>query len=258
MSLGRGLRAGLPVPPGFALSVDLVETVAAGQAEAVASLESIFGRMEGSLAVRSSAVGEDSAEASFAGQHETILNVDSHPALVDAVRRIRESANFESALAYRRRLGIDERPRIGVAVQELIAADCAGVLFTRDPISGADELVIEAAWGLGEAVVSGLVEPDHYRLSPAGHLLSSRAGLKDIAITLNRDGGTAETPVEERRAGSLCLDTELLTRLHALALACVDHYHDGLDIEWAVRNGELYLLQCRAITRQAGTGRAGG
>ncbi len=197
------------MPPGFALSADLVETVAAGHAEAGTSLESISGRVEGALAVRSSAVGEDSAEASFAGQHETFLNVDSHPALVDAVRRIRESANFESTRAYRRRLGIDGRPRIGVTVQELIVADCARVLFTRDPMSGADELVIEAAWGLGEAVV-----PD-------------------------------------RRSA-------LLARLHALALACVDHYQEGLDIEWAVRDRELYLLQCRAITRQAGSGRAGG
>ena len=130
------------------------------------------------LAVRSSAVGEDSEEASFAGQHLTCLNVRSAADGVAAVAAIWRSAHSDSALAYRRRLGLTDSPRIAVVVQQLVDADCAGVLFTRNPLDGADELVVEAAWGLGEAVVAGLVTPDRFRVARDGTVLERVAGTR--------------------------------------------------------------------------------
>ena len=168
VQLGVGIRAGLPVPAGFAVSADHVEAVvctdAEADADAVAALRAAC--VDGAVrAVRSSAIGEDSGVASFAGAHLTVLGVRGAAAIVDAVRKVHASGLTAGARAYRDRLRLAERPRMAVVVQELIDADVAGVLFTRNPVSGAAERVIEASWGLGEAVVAGLVIPDLYRQS---------------------------------------------------------------------------------------------
>ena len=143
-SLARSLTAGLPVPPGFALGTTLVEALFDGHPEALTHLRVEFTNLAGPCAVRSSAIGEDSEDASFAGQHVTLLNVRREDHLVDAVLMVRESAHTESARAYRRTLGVDEAPRVGVVVQRMIEPDCAGVLFTKNPLNGSDERVIEA------------------------------------------------------------------------------------------------------------------
>ena len=126
--------------------------------------------MRAPLAVRSSCVDEDSAEASFAGQHLTLLNIPSCDEVPDAVREIWWSANSDSAITYRQRVGLFRQPSVGVVVQALLDPDCAGVMFTRNPINGADERVIEASWGLGEAVVAGRVVPDNYRIARSGEV----------------------------------------------------------------------------------------
>jgi pyruvate, water dikinase len=240
--------AGLPVPPGVALSCDFVESVATG-AEAVATeMEASCRDLQRPLAARSSAVGEDSEAASFAGQHLTCLNVSSLPALVDAVRAIWESAHSASALAYRRRLGLEDEPRIGVVVQELVPADCAGVLFTRNPVDGSDEILIEASWGLGEAVVAGLVTPDRFRLTRDGTVLERVPGTKDLAIEAAPDGGTRQTETPARRVHELCLDDAELGELCALALQCEEVFGGTQDVEWTFADGSLYLLQRRALT----------
>src|ERR671916_162836 len=194
--LAAAVRAGLPVPGGVALPVGFVDAVATDQPDAIRKLEESCVTLDGPVAVRSSAVGEDSETASFAGQHLTCLNVQpSLPALADAVHAIWKSAHSESALAYRQRLGLPREPQIGVVVQELVVADCAGVLFTRNPSNGADEIVIEASWGLGESVVAGLVTPDRFRISPEGAALERTPGMKDIAIRILPEGGTQESEV---------------------------------------------------------------
>jgi len=248
-SLARSLRAGLPVPPGFALGTTHVEEVHNGHAEAVAHLKVEFARLAGPCAVRSSAIGEDSADASFAGQHVTILNVRHENEVAGAVLRVRESAYTESARAYRRTLGMDETPRVGVVVQRMIEPDCAGVMFTRNPITGADERIIEASWGLGEAVVAGLVVPDNYALDGSGRVLRRTAGDKDIALRGAPEGGTVEEAVSDYLVAALCLSDDMLTHLHGLALECEALFGKGLDVEWAFAGETLYLLQCRAMTR---------
>jgi pyruvate,water dikinase len=248
-SLARSLQAGLPVPPGFALGTTLVEAVFGNHLEALTHLRYEFTRLAGPCAVRSSAIGEDSEDASFAGQHLTILNVRGEDLVVDAVLKVRESAHAESARAYRRTLGMDEAPRVGVVVQRMIEPDCAGVMFTRNPLDGSDERVIEASWGLGEAVVAGVVVPDNYALDEWGRVLRRTAGEKDIALRASRHGGTVEEAVPEELVTAFCLSDEMLATLHELAVRCESLFGKGLDLEWAFADGILYLLQCRAITR---------
>ncbi|WP_437675352.1 PEP/pyruvate-binding domain-containing protein [Sorangium sp. So ce131] len=247
--LGRARRSGLPVPPGWAASAGFVERVVAGDEAAVGRLVEAFVELDGPVAVRSSGVGEDGAAASFAGQHATELNVRGREALLEAVHKVHRSARTEAALAYRRRLGLPPEPRLGVVVQRLVHAECAGVLFTRHPTTGADERVIEAAWGLGEAVVAGLVTPDSYRVARGGRVLERRPGEKDLAIVWSEAGGTEEVPVEAERVGALCLDDARLAALDALAAACEAAFGGTQDIEWAFAGDRLYLLQRRAITR---------
>src|SRR6476661_8837653 len=133
-------------------------------------------------AARSSAPDEDGADASFAGQHLTLLNVPTVDDLVAAVREIWWSANSDSAITYRQRVGLFARPSVGVVVQSLLDPDVAGVMFTRNPINGADERLIEASWGLGEVVVAGRVIPDSFRMDRAGVVLERTPGLKKLAI----------------------------------------------------------------------------
>ena len=108
--------------------------------------------------------------------------------------------------------------------------------------------MIEAAWGLGEVVVAGLVIPDYYRLSPEGEILEQRIGEKDIALRLLREGGTEEVEVQPEQANARILDDADLQNLHQLALRCESVYGKFLDIEWGLTQGALVLLQCRAIT----------
>jgi pyruvate,water dikinase len=248
-SLARSLGAGLPVPPGFALGTTNVEAIFEGHAEALRQLRLEFAGLAGPCAVRSSAIGEDSDAASFAGQHVTILNVRHEDHVADAVLKVRESAHTESARAYRRTLDMDEAPRVGVVVQRMIEPDCAGVMFTRNPLNGSDERVIEASWGLGEAVVAGLVVPDNYVLDERGRVLRRTAGEKDIALRGAPEGGTVEEPVADHLVTAFCVTDDMLAKLHTLAARCESFFGRGLDLEWAVAEGTLYLLQCRAMTR---------
>ncbi|HXV62892.1 MAG TPA: PEP/pyruvate-binding domain-containing protein [Vicinamibacteria bacterium] len=248
VGLGDAARHGLPVPPGVALSGDLVEAVASGDETAIEKVGKAIADLKPPFAVRSSAVDEDGAAASFAGQHLTLLNVHSASDIPDAVREVWWSANSDSAITYRLRVGLFTRPSVGVVVQMLLNPTAAGVMFTENPVTGADERMIEASWGLGEAVVNGLVIPDHFRLDRSGQVLERKAGRKRIAIRSLPNGGTFEEPVPPEQVSQLCLDNSQLAALGILALQCEKVYGPRRDIEWALQNGTLYLLQCRAIT----------
>lgn len=248
-SLGRSLRSRLPVPDGFGLDVDSVGEVVRAGSGAAPSCEPMLQRLGGRVAVRSSAVGEDARDASFAGQHVTILNAASLESMIHAIAEVYRSAHTPSALAYRARMGISGSPQIAVVVQRLVDADSAGVLFTRNPTSGARERLIEAAWGMGESVVSGAVVPDAYRIDPEGEILERSIGVKDVELKLQPGGGTAEVAVDDVRANQAVLSDHALLELHQLALRCEAVFGQDLDIEWAFEGERLYLLQCRSITR---------
>ena len=247
-SLSEAIRAGLPVPPGYALDVEMVEAVHRGAGPALVAVQRAFDELGSAIAVRSSAVGEDSADSSFAGQHLTVLNVTSAVEAVEAIRRVRDSARSAGAQEYRRRRGLPDAPRMGVVLQALVAAEAAGVMFTRNPVTGLDERVIEGAWGLGEAVVSGLVTPDEYRLDKDGRLIDMQVGEKHVAIRPSPEGGVREEPIDRRLDGQPALSADDLARLHALADRCEEVYGPALDIEWVVAGGQPYLVQTRPIT----------
>lgn len=245
VQLGAALRAGLPVPAGFAVSWDVVDAVAEhGRAALGVSAE-----WPDPCAVRSSAVDEDSAVASFAGAHLSILGVSGEDAVVAAIDAVRASGHDAGAQAYRAKLGLESRARVAVVVQALIDADVAGVMFTRDPLTGAEQRVIEASWGLGEVVVAGLVTPDRFVLSSTGALVEHTTGEKDVAIRRVPGGGTVEEEVPAALVEAPCLGAAELAALHALAESCDRVFSTTAhDIEFAFKDGAIHLLQRRPIT----------
>jgi pyruvate,water dikinase len=246
VQLGAALRAGLPVPDGFAIAWDVVDAVATTGRTALDAPPDVWPTP---CAVRSSAVDEDSADASFAGAHLSVLGVSGDEAVVAAIGDVRASGLEAGAQAYRSARGLAAEARVAVVVQALVDSDVAGVMFTRNPLTGADERVIEASWGLGEIVVAGLVTPDRFVLSRAGEVLEQTVGEKDLAIRRTDSGGTAEVDVAPELINVPCLGTAELLALHELAHACDRVFATTAhDIEFAFVDGVVHLLQRRPIT----------
>lgn len=246
--LAAALRAGLPVPAAVALAVPFTEEVVRGSPRAIAELEGAWRTLEGPVAVRSSAVGEDSITASFAGQHHTRLNVCSLGGLRSAIEGIWLSARSEAALGYRERLGITAAPEVGVVLQTLLDPDSAGVMFTRHPTGDGQERLIEASWGLGGTVAAGRVIPDRYRLGAFGEVLEMTPGRKWVELRSLPNGGTAEQALAHDLVGRLCLGERELGELDDLARRCEDLFGGPQDIEWAFARPRLHLLQVRPVT----------
>jgi pyruvate,water dikinase len=241
--LGELIAAGMPVPPGFALSSSAGEE---GLEEAVARYRELG---EPPVAVRSSAVGEDSAEASFAGLQDTYLWVLGAERVRDAIRRCWASLHNPEAVAYRERLG-GPPPAMGVTVQRMVDAVVSGVMFTCNPVSGDPSTVaVNASWGLGLAVVGGEVTPDEYRVSKVtGEVLHRSVGPKEIEYRPGADG-PERREVEAERRGVACLDDERLTALLELGRRVEAHFGGHQDVEWAIDPaGELFVLQSRPVT----------
>ena len=148
-------------------------------------------------------------------------------------------------------MGVNGVPRMGVVVQTLLRPDISGVLFSRDPSAAREGRVIEATWGLGEALVAGLVTPDRYRVAADGKILEREIGDKDIAIEACVGGGTAEIEIRVERARAACLDDARIVELTQLASRCEELFGGPQDLEWAVANGRLHLLQSRPVTTSA-------
>jgi pyruvate,water dikinase len=202
-----------------------------------------------SVAVRSSATAEDLPEASFAGQQDTLLNVSGDAALLRAVVRCWSSLWTARAIGYRTRNAISHQSAaLAVVVQEMVESESAGVLFTANPLTGKrTETVVDAALGLGEALVSGQVEPDHYVVDPVGgRILSKTLGSKAIAIRGRPDGGT-ETFTQDATSTQALPDRAII-ELAALGQFVARLFGVPQDIEWAWAGGKLILLQARPIT----------
>lgn len=256
-ALARLAGAGLPVPAGIALDPPMVTGIATGTARHREELARALAAIRAAaapdrVAVRSSAIDEDGGGASFAGQHATLLGIPPElDAVAAAVAAVWKSAREPSALAYRARLGLPGEPLMAVVIQRLVDAEIAGVAFSRHPVTGADEIVVEASWGLGEAVVAGLVTPDHARLSPHGVLLERRVGWKDVALRVV-DGGVAEHPVPADRIEAVAATDTLLAEVVRLVHRCASALGGPQDVEWAWADGTLHCLQSRPITRAGG------
>jgi pyruvate,water dikinase len=288
-SLGEMTSAGLPVPPAFIVTADtyrsfieetgieteLFEVVdvdtddskalaaAAQRAQELISeteipaelregiLDAYEGIGEGSaVAVRSSATAEDLPDASFAGQQETFLNVTGED-LLERVRECWASLFTQRAIYYRQEQGFSHSAvDIAVVVQEMVDAEKSGVMFTSHPSTGAPVVTVEAAWGLGEAVVSGAVTPDNYVIDRVtGDLKEESIAVKKVMHVRDAETGeTVERPVPDDRRESRVLSAAELDALQDLGEEIEDYYGDPQDVEWAIEGGEVYLLQSRPIT----------
>jgi pyruvate,water dikinase len=243
-SLGELIAAEIPVPPGFAVSSEASE----GDLEQVAAAYRALG--EPPVAVRSSAVGEDSAEATFAGLQDTYLWVRGAERVCQAVRDCWASLDNPEAVAYRARLGDERKAAMGVTVQRMVDAEISGVMFTCNPVTGdPSTLAINASWGLGLAVVGGDVTPDEYRVSKVtGELLRRTVGPKRVQYVAGAAGAEqVEVPAGQRDAP--CLDDGLLGALLELGRRVERHFGGHQDVEWAIdADGKLFALQSRPVT----------
>ena len=289
-SLGELTNAGLPVPPGFVVTAetyrsfiedagideelfDVVDidhedsealAAAADRAEELVletpMPESVreevleaygsIGDGEAFVAVRSSATAEDMPDASFAGQQETFLNVREE-ALLDRIKACWASLFTQRAIYYRNRQGYDHATvDIAVVVQQMVDAEKSGVMFTSHPSTGEPTIVIEAAWGLGEAVVSGTVSPDNYVVDrETAALEESTIATKRTKLIKDPDTGESTTvDVAEDRQTQQVLTEEEIERLVELGVEVEDHYDTPQDVEWAIVDGSVYMLQSRPIT----------
>lgn len=232
------LAAHFRVPPGFCIDTAVHETLSAATAQdgperrelraivaaGYRTLAELTGAAEPTVAVRSSAIGEDGTESSFAGQHETILNVRGVEAVADAVLECWRSAASERATAYRKARGIDGPARIAVLVQEMVASDVSAIAFGVDPVTqDRSVVVIDAATGLGDRIASGEVTPDRYVVRKA-----------DLGFVERPDGG-ALSDDDARAIARLVVELE-------------EHSAGAVDVECAIARGELFLLQCRPVT----------
>ena len=280
-SLGELLAAEIPVPPGFALSTTaysefaaqaaVADAISGGDASAIAEAmraasmpravideitRSYSALGEPPVAVRSSALGEDSEDATFAGQQETFLWVRGTEQVCEAVRDCWISLYSATAVSYRARLGGDHEPAMGVTVQEMVDAEVSGVMFTCNPVSGDPSMVaINASWGLGLAVVGGEVTPDDYLVSKVTReVVRAQVNDKHHEYVPDPDGGRAvRLDVPEERRSARCLDEDALAALVDVAKRVERHFGSRQDIEWAIARGQsapegLYLLQSRPVT----------
>jgi pyruvate,water dikinase len=210
------------------------------------------GRYGRSVAVRSSAATEDSATASSAGQYESVLGVRSAESIIHAIRRVLASYFGDRAVAYRRNRGIHDRALpMAVIVQELVHAKVSGIAFSDDPLGVHPGCcVIESSWGLGEAIVGGRVQPDHFVISRSGDLVKRKLGSKKIRLVENPgDENTVEEQVTGDRRWSITDDeARLVSQLVARAAAAAGKV---VDVEWAIPEGEdskVSFLQIRPVT----------
>lgn len=207
------------------------------------------GGADAPVAVRSSATAEDLASASFAGQQDTYLNVRGSGDLAAAVIDCWASLWNARAMAYRSREGLDPATvRLAVVVQRVVEADAAGVMFTANPSNGRrDQVVISAAWGLGESVVSGAVTTDDVVVDATGRVESRRTADKEV-MTAYSDKGTRELPVPEQQRRQPVLDDAAAAALARQGVAIAEHFGTPQDIEWARSAGEFFIVQSRPVT----------
>ena len=269
-NLGELTRAGLPVPQGFCVTTGAYRAVAAADELVSTTPENARRTLvetpvpqeirdaivagyrklgeDVPVAVRSSATAEDLPFASFAGQQDTFLNVVGEDEVVDAVRRCWASLWTDRAVSYRETNGIDHTTTyLAVVVQRMVQSAVSGVMFTANPVTGTrDQIVIDASPGLGEAVVSGAVNPDHFVVD-GSEIVERRLGDKKFVIRSLPGGGTEHVEVGEN--DEPCLTDGQIHALAVLGRKVQRHYGSPQDTEWAIdADGELHLTQARPIT----------
>src|SRR5438270_445152 len=202
------------------------------------------------VAVRSSATAEDLPELSFAGQQETYLNMRGEAMVLDAIKRCWASLWTARAIGYRARSGIaHEEVSLAVVMQELVLADAAGILFTANPLTGErDQVMINAAWGLGEAIVSGQVTPDTVVVDRASRTIIAQQIREKEVMTVCSPEGTSEEPVPVGKRTSVVLTAVQAAQLARIGVRIEELYGQPMDIEWARYHNQFFIVQARPIT----------
>jgi pyruvate,water dikinase len=265
-SLAAAAARGLPVPPGYVVCSSAFEAAVGARADelrALAAAHDHVGAMAlvaelprpdlaehfaalgaESVAVRSSAVAEDSDEASFAGQQETYLGVPDAATAAERVIDCWASFFSERALFYRVRKGSLDDLRMAVVIQEMVPADVAGILFTIDPVARRrDQMRVEAVFGLGEPAVSGQLTPDNYTMKRDGTVKKRRIATQPWALI-----GGEEVALSPEDGARETLTDDQLAALAQLGRTLEEQNGAPQDIEWAIAGGELYVLQSRPVT----------
>ena len=241
----------LPLIRNEILTARLPRTIADAIAEAYGAIRAATGP-DLSLAVRSSATAEDSADFSFAGLHDSVLDVRSLPALEAAVRACWASLWSERAVTYRRASGLaTETADIAVVIQQLVRSDVSFVVFTADPISGNDQnVVISASWGLGEAIVSGIVTPDHIVVGPHGDVIEQTVGHKQVMVIPGGapDEGVRQVNVPRMLQAVPVMTANQATEIAAMARSLSNRLGYRADLEGGIAGGSISLFQARPIT----------
>jgi Phosphoenolpyruvate synthase/pyruvate phosphate dikinase len=204
---------------------------------------------EYAYAVRSSATAEDLPGASFAGQQESYLNVKGAQQMLDSVRKCWASLFTDRAIAYRMQNGFDHRSvHLAVVVQHMVLPEVSGIMFTADPVSGNRKIVsIDAGYGLGEAMVSGIITADLYQVR-ADKLIRKEIACKEIAINARAEGGTDKVNINEEMQRIACLSDHQAIRLAKMGRSIEDYFGSPQDIEWGLVQNEIFILQSRPIT----------
>ena len=201
------------------------------------------------VAVRSSATTEDLAEASFAGQQDTYINIKGKEKLLEHIKKCFASLFTSRATYYRNKQGFKyEQASLAVVVQRMVNADKSGVMFSKDPTNKTNDIIIEAVWGLGEGIVSGTITPDNYVISQELELKAKTIEDKKIAIRRNSAGETKTVELQPERSKHQVLTTYEIQRLAEFALQLEEHYKKPQDIEFAIEGGDIYIVQTRPIT----------
>jgi pyruvate,water dikinase len=201
------------------------------------------------VAVRSSATAEDLADASFAGQQETYLNVKGNSELLENVKKCFASLFTSRSIYYRHKKGFEHtKISLAVVIQKMIDSDKSGVIFSKDPSYKNDNIIIEAVFGLGEGIVSGRITPDRYIISKDLEILDKKIADKKIAVTRNSSGGKEIVKLKDDISKRQVLKEHELKQLSEYALRLEKHYEKPQDIEFAIENGEIYIVQTRPIT----------
>lgn len=279
-NLGELIATGMSVPPGFAITTSAYTTVVTANglqpllAQAVATGDGAAAREafataevpehvtaailaayramgSGSVAVRSSATAEDLPGAAFAGQQDTLLGIQDEVALLKAIRQCWGSLWSDRAISYRQERGFSsEAVALAVVVQRMVAADAAGVMFTANPVTGArNQTVIDASTGLGEAIVSGLVTPDHIVLQRGRlgwRVIEQQLGDRSVEVREARSGGVEHVTTSGTSAPAIPIG--VVKTLAKLGEKIAAHFGTPQDIEWAWARGRVFILQSRPIT----------
>jgi len=201
------------------------------------------------VAVRSSATAEDLAEASFAGQQDSFVNVKGKQNLIRHIKLCFASLFTSRATYYRQKKGFKhEQVSLAVVVQKMVDSDKSGVIFSKDPSYKKEETIVEAVFGLGEGIVSGKITPDTYRLSSELEVLDKKIADKKIAITRDSGGNKEIVKLREEKSKSQVLKEYEIKKLAEMALKLEEHYGKPQDVEFAIEGEEIYLVQTRPIT----------